>query len=404
MKTVCVIGSGITGLSVSRLLVDKGYSVKIHEANAEPGGLIKCKIINGAVYHKVGGHVFNTKMPKVREWFNNVVDFENNFIPSERNAKILLKNKFINYPIENNIYQLDKKSITSIIEDLIHLKGPNINDNYEDFLKNSFGPTLYNIYFKPYNNKIWNLNLSLIPTEWLSGKLPMPDLKGIIESNFNRDSESEMVHSQFYYPKKNGSQYIVDKLSKNLDIIYNSEIKYINRVQNKWLVNNEKYDHIIYTGDLRKLKTLLSLDLDVGHFKSNGTTNIFCEIEKTDLSWLYIPELFFDCHRIIFSGNFAPNNNGIYKDTCTIEYSGFKSLNDIRKDILKLPFNIKVIDYNYEPLSYVIHTKKTKSIVLDIKKKLEKQDFHLLGRFAEWEYYNMDNAINAGMELVDNKF
>ena len=33
------------------------------------------------------------------------------------------------------------------------------------------------------------------------------------------------------------------------------------------------------------------------------------------------------------------------------------------------------------------------------KAKLKKDNIHLLGRFAEWEYYNMDKAIEASMAL-----
>lgn len=34
-----------------------------------------------------------------------------------------------------------------------------------------------------------------------------------------------------------------------------------------------------------------------------------------------------------------------------------------------------------------------------LKKRTEAKDFYLLGRFAEWEYYNMDVAIGAAIDL-----
>ncbi|MEJ7682717.1 MAG: hypothetical protein WKG06_33635 [Segetibacter sp.] len=33
---------------------------------------------------------------------------------------------------------------------------------------------LYQLYFGPYNSKIWNTDISKVPLEWLDGKLPMP--------------------------------------------------------------------------------------------------------------------------------------------------------------------------------------------------------------------------------------
>ena len=404
MKSICVIGTGISGLSISNLLTDEGYQVTAYESKDKPGGLIKCKIVEGAVYHEVGGHVFNTQIQEVKKWFNDKVNFEKEFIPSKRNAKILFKESIVNYPIENNIYQLDDATIDLIVNDLIGLKQSSVNNNYDEFLRNTFGDTLYELYFLPYNNKIWNIDLTLIPLEWLEGKLPMPKLKDILLSNFKRTSETKMVHSEFFYPKKNGSQHIVNSLAKGLKIKYNTKITEISKKQNKWIVNDKLFDHVIYTGDLRNLKEMLGLNIDNDSFKSNGTTNVFCEIEKSDTSWLYIPSNNIECHRIIYSGNFSPNNNGNFTNTCTIEYSGYKNLKDIKKDILKLPFKIKILDYNYEPLSYIIQTKHTKKILEKIKSNLVKENFHLLGRFAEWEYYNMDTAINASINLFNEKF
>ena len=94
-KKICVVGSGISGLSIANLLVEKGYDVSVYEQKSKPGGLIKCKEVKGAVYHQVGGHVFNSKIPSVKKWFNDLVNFEETFIKSKRNAKILLNNEFL---------------------------------------------------------------------------------------------------------------------------------------------------------------------------------------------------------------------------------------------------------------------------------------------------------------------
>ena len=36
-----------------------------------------------------------------------------------------------------------------------------------------------------------------------------------------------------------------------------------------------------------------------------------------------------------------------------------------------------------------------------IKLNLQKNNIHLCGRFAEWKYYNIDNCIEASMEVCD---
>lgn len=54
MKKIVVIGAGVSGLSIARLLVDGGNKVTVIEKENKPGGLIKCDNINGCLYHKVG--------------------------------------------------------------------------------------------------------------------------------------------------------------------------------------------------------------------------------------------------------------------------------------------------------------------------------------------------------------
>ena len=80
------------------------------------------------------------------------------------------------------------------------------------------------------------------------------------------------------------------------------------------------------------------------------------------------------------------------------------SIEEMKSDISKLPFAMKPIAFNYEPSSYIVHDHATMDNVLTFKKKLEKQGIYLCGRFAEWQYYNMDAAIASAMNLTDNFF
>jgi hypothetical protein len=277
-------------------------------------------------------------------------------------------------------------------------------------LINSFGETLFNIYFEPYNEKIWKTPLKDVPLDWLDGKLPMPNISDILTSNILRKGESNMVHSNFYYAKEGGSQFIVDKLSERLEFVHKGvHVNEIVKCGAKWSINGQLFDFVVYTGDVRRLESIcngieIDRDLikDLSSLKSNGTSNVLCEIDKNDISWLYIPSREVLPHRIIYTGNFSSNNNGQKeRTTCTIEFSGKVSENIIREEIKKLPGNPTPLAFNYEENSYVIHSKNTKINIDRLKSQLMDSNFYLLGRFAEWEYYNMDKAIEAAMELTE---
>lgn len=245
--------------------------------------------------------------------------------------------------------------------------------------------------------------------EWLEGKLPMPNIQDIFESNILREEEDNMVHSTFYYPKENGSQFIVDRLKQGLDITTDAEVTEITKNgEQLQLPSGESFDKMIYCGDVRKLpkfcKDILSeAGVDVSaieQLRSNGTSNLFCETDDNDISWLYIPQDFTKAHRIIYTGNFSDSNNrGSARKTCVVEFSGKVDYDTMVEEIKKLPGNLSPISYNYEPNSYVIQDKQTRKLIQDAKAALKQKNIYLLGRFAEWEYYNMDKAIEASFNL-----
>ena len=412
---IAVIGAGISGLSVSNMLADK-HQVIIFEKKEKPGGLIKCERVQDCLFHKVGGHVFNSKNPKVLDWFWKHFDRETEFIQAKRNAKIFFNNQVIGYPIENFIYQLDKSLIKKIFGELIKLQSvpklpPLEYDNFESFLRNNFGNTLFQIYFEPYNRKIWQTDLSKVPMEWLEGKLPMPNIENVIISNIIRQEEDGMVHSTFYYAKDCGSQFIADRLSAGLEIRTGEEIKEAIKEKKQFSIGSEKaFDKIVYCGDIRTIppswkNLLVSKGVDVTYIeglRSNGTSNLFCETDETDISWLYIPEPFTKAHRIIYTGNFSTTNNrGSSRKTCVVEFSGEVDYDTMTEEIKKLPGNLTPLSFNYEPNSYVIQDKRTRLEIAAAKRALEEEGIYLLGRFAEWEYYNMDKCIESAFEVCE---
>jgi protoporphyrinogen oxidase len=413
---VVIVGGGISGLSIGSMLKDKGNQAIILEKKTDVGGLIRCTVENNVLFHRVGGHVFNSKDNKVLQWFWSKFNRETEFIKAKRNAKILLGDKLIGYPIEDYLFELSDDQLKPIINDIIFLASQKAKEtsaglNFRDFLLSKFGKNLYDLYFGPYNSKIWKRDLSNIPIEWLDGKLPMPNLSSILMNNIRRLEESTMPHSSFWYPMKGGSQFIVDRLSKNLHVVKNTGLRSIAISGGKLLVNNRySCSCLVYTGDLRELKYFVKIDdsnlqdllVRIMELPSNGTSNVLCETDDTDLSWLYLPGEEFLAHRIIYTGNFSPNNNSqTGRKTCVVEFSGTWSEEKMFQDIKKLPGNLTPIAINIEPNSYILHSTDTKGLVDNLKISLAKYNIFLLGRFAEWEYYNMDVCMKRAMEVCE---
>jgi len=415
MKQAIVIGSGISGLSMASMLADR-YEVEILERSDKAGGLIKCDRIDGNLFHKVGGHVFNSKDQTVLDWFWQHFNRDEEFLKATRNAKILLNGKLIGYPLENYLHQLPENETRAIVEELIAMlvqeKNKDVSyDNFKDFLIGNFGENLYRLYFGPYNSKIWNTDISKVPLEWLDGKLPMPQIKEVIISNIIKKEESTMVHASFYYPKRDGSQFIVNRLAEGQNIHLSFNVADISVESDGRLSVNDGSiltDLIVYCGDVRQLHQIIQIDGNelktaleaVTDLPSNGTSNVLCETDENDISWLYLPEEKFKAHRIIYTGNFSDTNNeGTNRKTCVVEFSGKQDRETMLEELKNLPGNLRPLAFNYEPNSYIIQHKGTRNKIAGLKTHLAKYNVYLLGRFAEWEYYNMDKAIESAMDL-----
>lgn len=413
MKKIAIIGAGVSGLTAAHFLKDK-YEVTLFERDNQPGGLIKCRRVNGNLFHTCGGHVFNSKRQDVLDWFWSKFNREEDFSKADRNAVVFCELneeiKSIPYPIENHVYLFDEDTQKLFIADLIKIACENEKtpQNFEEFLKGRFGNTLYNIYFQPYNEKVWRRDLKKVSLSWLEGKLPMPTVEDMIFNNINHVKEKAFVHSSFWYEKRDGSQYIADKLAEGLNIRYGADVNLIEKIGQGWLVCGEFYDKVVYCGNIKDMvKSLKGVDINdflapIDALEYHGTTAVFCEIDGNPYSWIYQPSRKHDSHRIICTGNFSPSNNaGLRKGriTATIEFTDEISKESIIDNLNRIPLNPLCLDYQYNKYTYPIQDKDTRAMIKDLKKCLMKDDFYLTGRFADWEYYNMDVAMGAAMDL-----
>lgn len=408
-----IIGAGMSGLAIANILKGHGIEAIIYEGDKRPGGMIKCDRVNGSLFHKTGGHVFNTKRQDVMNWFWQHFDKEKEFTKAIRHSSVVMDGmKNVPYPIENHMYYFPEDIQKSFINDLLNIAsvGGGNPTNFDEFLRGRFGETLYKMYFQPYNYKVWRRDLTKVPLTWLAGKLPMPTVEEMIYNNFNHIEERQFVHSSFYYPKEGGSQFLANRLSEGLNIVYGQKIENIRKENCQWVIGAEKYDKVVFCGNIKQIPSILSGSIDLGglinqieDLESHGTTSVFCEIDRNEYSWMYMPSKEHEAHRIICTGNFSPTNNAPGKMTGTIEFTDYISKEDILDNLSRIPYSPKYLTHNYEKYTYPIQKENTREVIANVKNLLEPSGFYLLGRFAEWEYYNMDVAIGAALDLYDSK-
>ena len=87
--------------------------------------------------------------------------------------------------------------------------------------------------------------------------------------------------------------------------------------------------------------------------------------------------------------------------TCTVEFTDFISDDDIKHELDLMPYHPRCLTHHYSPCTYPIQHSGTRSMIKQLKNALARHSIYLSGRFAEWEYFNMDAAIASAMATVD---
>lgn len=403
MKKVLILGAGVTGLSMGQLLHGE-FDVTILEKDTQIGGIAKTKQVDGITYHMVGGHCFNSKYEDIMSYVFELLPNEN-WHKIHRFSTINLGKYEVNYPIEYSVKQIYNQEpelaykitvdFLSSIDDCRYL-------NLEEWFRKKFGNALCELYFLPYNTKIWGKNPKNMSHEWVQDKLPIPNKETFFSSLMCSQTDN-MPHSQFYYPNSNNQKSLIDALAKDLDIKCNEEIKSIEKTPSGWIVN-KKYvaDILISTIPLNILPSYIDgapeLILNYAHrLKYNKVSNVLWKSHSTNKTWTYQPSADSLFHRYIHIGSFfKPARN--YTITESI---GERSYDEMVECGRKDPFLIAPLDYNVSDHAYVVYDEHRDNAVKSIQEYLDNIGIISIGRFGQWEYFNMDLCIKQSIDTYN---
>lgn len=404
MKKIGILGGGITGLSAARFL-QKNSEVEVLEKKSVCGGIARTKAMNGIAYHVVGGHCFNSKHKEILDFvFNEVLPIDQwNFI--KRISKIRLLGHEVMYPIEfsmKEIYSFNPEMALKMTADFLNSHDDGNYKNLDDWFRKKFGNALAENYFLPYNEKIWKNEPKKMNPEWVKDKLPIPDKMSFFESILFPTADN-MPHAQFYYPKSNNQNTFIDALAKGVNIKYNfntNSVKF-DKVRKKWIVNNAmEYDILINTTPIDRFPELIENCPDevidaARLLKYNHISNVLWRTQPTNKTWTYLPEDEMIYHRYIHIGSFHIPTTP-YSMAESIGSNSFDELvNNGKKD----PFLIEALDYNQSDHAYVVFDENYIKSTTIIKEYFKSIGLYSIGRFGDWQYYNMDICMKQSLEL-----
>jgi protoporphyrinogen oxidase len=423
MQKIVILGAGLTGLSTAYHLEEQNItSYEMYEKNETVGGLTRSVTENGFTVDYTG-HFLHSNNEYFTRFLSSLFQ-ETELQKIIRNAHIFMQNNYLPYPFQTNLATLPTNIISECLE--LFIKRPHQNyfpKNFKQWLLKAFGKGMCDHFFYPYNKKILQYPLSRVMPEQGGRFVPSTNLKDLVENLTNKQQHRVGYNHTFLYPEKNGISELPNKLHAKINkkVFTNHEITGINPHKKQLFFSNgitAHYDILVSTIPLDTLlkKTAFSTASGLNDTPQklicNTVINLNLGVSRpnlTDKHWMYFPEKQFPFYRL---GSWSAISKRLAPENKSSLYAEIALLNPTQKEIsrklvqskkvIKKLFNIENNELCFEKTltldhAYVIYDEWRKNNLENLRKTLkESYKIFSIGRFGEWKYSSMQEAILDG--------
>ncbi|MDR2567930.1 MAG: NAD(P)-binding protein [Mycoplasmataceae bacterium] len=353
---VKIVGAGLSGLTVARLLKDKGFDVEIYEKKDVIGGGCLDQVIDGKVVHTYGPHFFHTSNEEVWNFVNKYEKMK----PIECYIKVSVDGIEYEFPINSTSIKTICKHLnidaSPILEKLTTL--PRIITLQQLIeLDKTLGEWIWNNNFVNYSQKMWDLPVDKIDTSIINRiKLLSTD-----EKNYFPWEKYVSVPEKSY-------EDLFKNMSKDIKINFNSDIT-------EQVLSLSEDNVVVYTGSVDAI-----LDYKYGKLPYRSM-----KFETKEETWEYETAVVnLPAHPTIT----RKNNFNIY----------YNKVNPTEKEfvVYEQPCHYDGTNLPLYPLSAseALYNK----YATEIKEKCP--NIYFAGRIGTYKYLDMDKIITQAFQVV----
>ena len=435
MKTA-ILGGGLSGLTLARFLQEQGEEVVVLEAEPEYGGLCQSKTDQGFTFDTGGSHIIFSHDGEVLAFMRRMI--AGNEQRNNRTTKIFYKQRFVKYPFENGLSDLPREDrffcINGFIKTLIAVEKGEIPApvNFREWIYYTFGNGIAECYLIPYNEKIWKYPTDKMSLHWVDGRIPRPPVEDVIKSAIGIDTEGYTHQAVFSYPLDGGIKSLVRAIARPIEpcIKTGFRVTSITKSGEIWQISNGdeciQTDQCICTmpvqhllpcldGVPRKVKNAA----DALKYNSLVCVNIGINGSVPEISWLYVTDPAVGrTNRISFPSGYsrhvAPDGcSAILAEITHQPGDDVAHLTDdeIISEVVDMLQSMQILhkdrivysSVERQPFAYVVYDLDYQKNIAIVKEYCKEIGIPLVGRFAQFEYLNMDGCIRSVMDFMAMK-
>jgi len=206
-KRAIILGAGGVGLICAWKLLEEGWSVDIYEATSQVGGM--CKTWKwGDFLLDTGPHIYHTPDENLAKFWES--EFGDLFIKREfwcKNVKGDDFKQYWDYPLSwESISRYPKELKDKVLGELhnVSLQGRAKAKNYAEYMDAQVGPTLREMFFKKFPEKIWGISTNQMATEWAPKRIEV------------RQKVTPFYHKQWNAVGKYGTGCIFEQIKEKV--------------------------------------------------------------------------------------------------------------------------------------------------------------------------------------------
>ncbi len=424
MHTI-IIGAGPAGLCAA-------YNLENHHIMVEKektvGGLGRSREVDFFLFD-YAGHIFFSKDIYANNLFAELLKDNHHF--QNRHAWIYSKEAYTRYPFQNNLFGLPEHVKNECINDFkeaLENREAMMPINFQDWIEATFGIGISKHFMAPYNRKVWARPLTQLSFDWIKDRVKVPTLEEVIAGSRSSIADKYGPNSTFGYPLRGGCQSLMDAFLPHLkktDLHLEKELWEVDTSNRSIKLSSGEtmgYDFLLPSIPLPVLvkkiidapDEILAMADKLVH-TSVHCVNIGIDREKlTDHNWIYYPEDDVVFQRLFIQSNASPYvcPEGESSITAEISHSPHKPIrtgniiDEVIQGLLKVGMidkeeEISVTDQLNIDYGYIVFDKNRTACVEGIRKYLRECNIIPIGRYGEWNYFNLDHAFLSGKTAAE---
>ena len=418
---ILIIGAGLAGLSTAYHLGNRSYHVM--EKEKEAGGLCRSYEKDGFTFDMTG-HLLHFRKAEIKALVERLLP--QGLERHTRRSFIYSHRTYTEYPFQVNTYGLPpevvRDCLVGFIATVTHPTTTAAEErSFKDWILDNLGEGMARHFMVPFNEKLWQVPLDELTSDWVSWLIPKPELRDVVNGALGIKDKAFGYNASFLYPARRGIRTLPEAFLPAVKAItFGNELIELETQRRRATFQDGQsldYETLVSTIPIpelvRRCTDLPKMIRDAAaglRYVSVYSVNLGVSRERiSDKHWVYFPEPEFPFYRAGFPMNFSPalgpsGCSSLYVEishqpTCHMSPEAlFKQVRRglERAGILRIQDDIAVADVRDIRYAYVLFDKHRARALPAILQELERRGIYSIGRYGRWEHTSMEDAIDQG--------